>query len=108
MNLTRQPVREVRAPCSGEYAISEPPTRARDRAVYLFFRFRIDTINKPMVSMIINSSYEVISITPFCKTQNREIAARPAAQLGPLCPPTSMIGVGRGLLKFLLDALNYL
>ena len=26
-----------------------------------------------MVRMIINSSYEVISLTPFCKTQNREM-----------------------------------
>ena len=44
------------------FQLSEPPVIDQDRAAYLFFRFRIETISKPRVSKIINSSYVLISI----------------------------------------------
>ena len=51
--LTRQPVREVKAPRPGDYNnFSKSPIRPRSRAAYLFFMFRIATINKATPNII--------------------------------------------------------
>ena len=55
------------------------------RAAYLFFKFRIATIKRPIVSITINSSYVLMSTTPFRRTRN-EMAARP-----PDCPGKHII-----------------
>ena len=47
--------------------------------LYLFSMFRIATIRRPMVRITMNSSYVLISISPFRKTRNGKAAALPAA-----------------------------
>ena len=53
----------MQATRSGELTVTHVsrPIRPRYRAAYLFFKFRITTINPATASMIINSSYVVIS-----------------------------------------------
>ena len=81
--LTRQPIRKVKTSRSGELKqiyISKAAYLTRTGRLYLFFKFRIETISRPTVRIIMNSSYVLISISPFRKTRNGCAAALSAAQ----------------------------
>ncbi len=57
----------------------------RTERLYLFFIFRIATISRATVKITMNSSYVLISTTPFRKTRNGCTAALSAAWVSILC-----------------------
>ena len=77
--LTRQPIRKVKSSRSGDITyLSRAAYLTRTERLYLFFRFRIATISSATVKITMNSSYVLISTTPFRKTRNG-MAARPSS-----------------------------
>ena len=80
--LTRQPIRKVKSSRSGDIAyLSRAAYLTRTERLYLFFRFRIATISSATVKITMNSSYVLISTTPFRKTRNG-VHSRPIGCLG--------------------------
>ena len=92
--LTRQPIRKVKSSRSGDITyLSRAAYLTRTERLYLFFRFRTATISSATVKITMNSSYVLISTTPFRKTRNGCTAALPAALVSilycqcPVVPP---------------------
>ena len=80
--LTRQPIRKVKSSRSGDITyLSRAAYLTRTERLYLFFRFRIATISSATVKITMNSSYVLISTTPFRKTRNG-VHSRPIGCLG--------------------------
>ena len=91
--LTGQPEgeRESPAPAQVNTAIrNSHPTFTREQDGYfLFFRFRIATIRRPVVSIIMNSSYVLISFPPSARLGTGESTS-------PGCPGKHIILSGCG------------
>jgi hypothetical protein len=80
--LTRQPTGRCRLPVPANYSnFSKPPIRPRNRAAYLFYKFRIATTSKANVSKICISSYVLISIILLSRLRMDGTHALPAARL---------------------------
>ena len=74
--LTRQPKgTETSRPGKISVYISKLPILPKIRAAYLFFRLRIATMSNATVKITMNSSYVLISISPFRQDSDREAAA---------------------------------